>query len=237
MPRRLRVSSGGYVYHVLNRGVGQMRLFTKKLDYEAFEKVLLQAKERLPMRVLAWCVMPNHWHLVLWPHKDGDLSEFMRWLTVTHTQRWHAAHRTAGTGPLYQGRFKSFPIQEDERLLTALRYVERNPLRANLAEHAEDWRWSSLWYRVNGIYRLVDEGPLKLPSNWLRLVQTPETEAELAALRQALQRGSPFGAAAWQERTAERLDLQTTLHPRGRPRKTPPDAPSPENKTPAPIFS
>ena len=89
------------------------------------------------MRVLAWCVMSTHWHLVLWPREDGDLSEFMRWLTVTHTQRWHAAHRTAGTGPLYQGRFKSFPIQEDDHLLTVLRYVERNPLRANLVEEAD----------------------------------------------------------------------------------------------------
>ena len=81
--------------------------------------------------------MPNHWHFVLWPQGDGDLSEFMRWLTVTHTQRWHAAHHTAGTGPLYQGRFKSFPIQADDHLLTVLRYVERNALRANLVERAD----------------------------------------------------------------------------------------------------
>ena len=134
MPRRLRVSSGGYAYHVLNRAVGRMRIFGKERDFEAFEEVIEQAKARLPMRVLAWCVMPNHWHFVLWPRGDGDLSEFMRWLTVTHTQRWHAAHRTAGTGPLYQGRFKSFPIQEDDHLWTVLRYVERNPLRANLVE-------------------------------------------------------------------------------------------------------
>ncbi len=108
MPRRLRVSTGGYAYHVLNRAVGRMRIFGKQRDFEAFEEVIEQAKARLPMRVLAWCVLPNHWHFVLWPRKDGELSEFMRWLTVTHTQRWHAAHRTAGTGPLYQGRFKSY---------------------------------------------------------------------------------------------------------------------------------
>jgi len=111
MPRRLRVSSGGFAYHVLNRAVARERIFRTARDYEAFERVLREAKERLPMRLLAWCVMPNHWHLVLWPRGDGDLSEFMRWLSVTHTQRWHAAHHTSGTGPLYQGRFKSFPIQ------------------------------------------------------------------------------------------------------------------------------
>jgi putative transposase len=108
MPRRLRVASGGYAYHVLNRAVARMRIFGKERDFAAFEEVIGQAKERLRMRVLAWCVMPNHWHFVLWPRGDGDLSEFMRWLTVTHTQRWHAARRTSGTGPLYQGRFKTY---------------------------------------------------------------------------------------------------------------------------------
>ena len=147
MPRRLRMASGGYVYHVLNRAVGRARLFHKSADYAAFEKVLEEAKEWLPTRLLAYCVMPNHWHLVLWPEDDGDLSEFMRWLTVTHTQRWHAHRHTAGTGPLYQGRFKSFPIQDDDHFLTVCRYVERNALRAKLALKAEHWRWSSLWFR------------------------------------------------------------------------------------------
>jgi putative transposase len=137
MPRHLRFSSGGYVYHVLNRAVARDRIFAKLRDYEAFEEVLVAAKQRVPMRLLAWAVLPNHWHLVLWLRGDGDLSEFMRWMTVTHTQRWHAAHRTSGTGPLYQGRFKSFPIEEDEHLWTVLRYVERNALRANLVQWAE----------------------------------------------------------------------------------------------------
>jgi putative transposase len=220
MPRRLRVSSGGYAYHVLNRAVGRMRIFGKARDYEAFEEVLAKAKERFPMRVLVWCVMPNHWHLVLWPRGDGDLSEFMRWLTVTQTQRWHAAHRTSGSGPLYQGRFKSFPIQDDDHLLTVLRYVERNPLRANMVERAEEWQWSSLWRRVHGDpENVLDEGPVDLPRRWRQYVQSPETEAELAALRHSLVRGAPFDETAWQERTAKRLHLQTTLHPRGRPPK------------------
>jgi putative transposase len=219
MPRRLRVASGGYAYHVLNRGVGRLRIFRKQRDFEAFEEVIGEAKSRLPMRVLAWCVMANHWHFVLWPRGDGELSEFMRWLTVTHTQRWHAAHRTAGTGPLYQGRFKSFPIEEDDHLLSVLRYVERNPLRAKLVERADAWRWSSLWHRVHGDEaRLLDDGPLALPRGWLKHVQSPHTEAELEALRRSVVRGAPLGDASWQERTAKRLGLQSTLRPRGRPR-------------------
>ena len=219
MPRRLRFASGGYVYHVLNRAVARDRIFSKRRDYEAFEEVLLEARERVSMRLLAWSVLPNHWHLALWPRGDGELSEFMRWMTVTHTQRWHAAHRTAGTGPLYQGRFKSFPIQEDEHLLTVLRYVERNALRANLVKCAEDWRWSSLWHRVRGDLTVVDQGPLVLPANWLLHVQSAQTEAELAALRRSVLRGNPFGEKWWQERTARRLGLESTLRARGRPRK------------------
>ena len=184
--------------------------------------MLLEAKERVPMRVLAWCVMPTHWHIALWPHEDGDLSEFMRWMTVTHTQRWHAAHRTAGTGPQYQGRFKSFPIEEDDHLGTLLRYVERNALRANLVQRAEDWRWCSLWRRVRGDGTILDEGPLPLPEDWLRHVQSVETEAELAALRHSVVRGTPFGEEAWQARTAKRLGLESTLRARGRPQKSPP---------------
>ena len=221
MPRRLRVSSGGYAYHVLNRAVGRARIFGKPRDFEAFEEVLVEAKKRLPLRLLAWCVMSNHWHLVLWPRGDGDLSEFMRWLTVTHTQRWHAAHHTSGTGPLYQGRFKSFPIQEDDHLLAVLRYVERNPLRANLVRSAGEWRWSSLWHRAHGDSAVLDEGPVALPRDWRRHVQSPQSEAELAALRRSVVRGSPFGEDSSQERTAKRLGLISTLRPRGRPQKSP----------------
>jgi putative transposase len=148
MPRRPRVATGGYVYHALNRAVGRSTVFETVDDYAAFEKVLEEAGQRTRMRLLAFCVMPNHWHLVLWPRADGDLSEYMRWLTNTHTRRWHLAHRTVGTGPVYQGRFKSFPVQEDGHFFTLCRYVERNALRAKLVACAERWRWCSLRHRA-----------------------------------------------------------------------------------------
>jgi len=174
------------------------------------------------MRLLGYCVMPNHWHLVLWPRNDGDLSEFMRWLTVTHTQRWHSHRHTAGSGPLYQGRFKSFPIQDDDHFLTVSRYVERNALRARLALKAEHWRWSSLWHRVHGeASGLLDPGPLPLPKNWLPYVNRDESEGELVQVRKCIIRGSPFGDPSWIRRTAKKLGLDSTLRPRGRPRKKP----------------
>src|SRR5262249_12127375 len=151
--------------------VGRAALFDKSLDYAAFEKVLRQAHEQVPMRLLAYCLLPNHWHLVLWPRKDDDLSEYMHWLTMTHTQRWHAHHHTTGTGPLYQGRFKSFPVEADDHYLTVCRYAERNPLRASLVPRGEHWRWCSLWHRVHGTDGLLlSAGPVPLPEGWLEYV-------------------------------------------------------------------
>jgi putative transposase len=155
MGRPLRAAPGELVYHVLNRANGRQRLFEHDGDYAAFERVLHEARERVAMRLLAYCVMPNHWHLVLWPYRDGDLSRFLGWLTLTHTQRWHAYRQTVGTGHLYQGRFKSFVVQTDDHLLSVCRYVERNAVRAGLVERAEAWRWSSLW-PANAGKRLAD---------------------------------------------------------------------------------
>jgi putative transposase len=216
----LRFASGGFVYHVLNRATGRARIFNKSQDYVAFEHILREVKTRLPMRLLAYCCMPNHWHLVLWPFNDGDLSEWMRWLTVTHTQRWHAHFHSAGSGPLYQGRFKSFPVQEDNHLFAVNRYVERNPLRANLVSQPETWRWGSLWHRIHKTESLLlDDGPLPLPQGWLEQVAEAQSEAEMEALRRSVIRGSPHGDDAWRQRTAKVLGLESTLRSRGRPCK------------------
>ncbi len=144
MGRPKRADEGGLIHYVLNRANARMTIFEKDGDYEAFELVLEEAVDRTQTRLLAYCVMPNHWHLIVWPHQDGEVSRFVGWLTLTHTQRWHAHRHTRGSGHVYQGRFKSFPVQGDEHFLTACRYVERNALRANLVERAEDWRWCSL---------------------------------------------------------------------------------------------
>jgi len=218
MPRRHRNATGGYVHHVLNRAVGRGTIFENAKDYAAFEKVFEEAREQVEMRVLAFCLMPNHWHLMLWPLGDGDLSDYMCWLTNTHTRRWHLAHGTVGTGPLYQGRFKSFPVEEDDHFTTVCRYVERNALRADLVARAEDWRWSSLWHRVNRS-RVVtlDKWPVPRGRNWIQFVNDPETEAELKALRRSVRRETPFGTSDWQQRTAKRLGLESSLRAPGRP--------------------
>jgi len=220
MARRLRCADGGYVYHVLNRAVGRATLFAKPADYAAFEKILRQAWERLAMPLVSYLVMPNHWHLVLWPQHDGALSTYLQWLTVTHVRRWHAHHHTEGSGPIYQGRFKSFPVQQCGHFLTVCRYVERNALRASLVKQAENWRWSSLWHRLHQTQvPWLSEWPMARPGHWLEYVNGAETESELAALRQSVMRGAPYGDEMWQKRTAEALGLQSAFRPRGRQRQ------------------
>ncbi|MEO8497102.1 MAG: transposase, partial [Planctomycetota bacterium] len=127
---KVSAADGGLVYHVLNRANAKMPIFEKQGDSEAFEQVLEQAVERFEMRLLAYCLLNNHWHLVVWPREDGELSRLVGWLTLTHTQRWHAHRHSTGSGHVYQGRFKSFPVQDDEHFLTVCRYVERNAQRA-----------------------------------------------------------------------------------------------------------
>jgi putative transposase len=224
MGRALRSSPGGYVYHALNRSNARAPIFLKDGDYEAFERVMVKSLEHVAgMRLVAYCLMPNHWHLVLWPRRDGELSDFMHWLTLTHTQRWHAHHRDVGSGHLYQGRFKSFPIEADDHYFAVSRYVERNALRAGLVERAEAWHWGSLGRRAGGdaAWRpSLSAGPLPWPAQWLKRVNAAQTEAELEAIRRSVQRGQPFGGDVWVERTAKRLGLTSTLRPVGRPKST-----------------
>ena len=137
MPRTARASQAGYCYHVLNRGNGKRTVFHKDKDYLAFLRLLQQAGERCNMRLLAFCLMGNHFHLAVWPRKDGDLSDYMMWLLTAHVRRYHQHYPSSGH--VWQGRFRAFPIQEDDHLLTVLRYVEPNPVRAGLTERAQDW--------------------------------------------------------------------------------------------------
>jgi putative transposase len=197
-------------------------LFRSDADYRAFEDLLEETLAVRPMRVCAFCLMPNHWHFVVWPRADGDLAAFMQRLTITHATRWQRHRKQVGYGHVYQGRFKSFPVSTDESFYQVARYVERNALRAHLVERAEHWRWSSLWRRTAGTHdqrKWLAPWPLPEPTQWLRIVNRPQTEAELKALRKCVNRGQPYGPESWIERCAEKLGLESTLRPRGRPRR------------------
>lgn len=204
----------------MNRAGGTEPIFAAPNDYHAFEQILEEVHGRIDIRLLSYCLMPDRWQLLLWPRADGDLSEFMRLLTVTHVQRWHAAHGTAGTGSLYQSRFKAFPVQKGEPLLSVCRYIESAAWRAKKARKAENWQWCSLWHRLNKSKEITfARWPVVRPNNWKALVNRPIDEQELATLDNSLLRDAPYGTPRWQKTTAARLGLESTLRARGRPRK------------------
>jgi putative transposase len=221
MGRPLRIIPGGYAYHVINRANAHVQIFAENKDYLCFENILADACEKFSMRLCTYCIMPNHWHLVLWPEKDDELSKFVGWFTLTHTQRWHANHNTTGSGHLYQGRFKSFPVQDDSHFLTLCRYVERNPVSAGLVEKSKDWRWSAMWHRMNRSNNTVplSRWPVDRPENWQHLVDQELNEREAADVRKCIERNRPFGETDWMLKTAFSLGLNSALKTRGRPRK------------------
>ena len=219
MPRRRRVSTAGLVFHVMNRSAKRARLFQSDQDYETFERVLSAALERDDVALFAYCIMPNHWHLLLSPREDGGLSRFMHWLTTTHARRWQIYRKVEGQGAVYQGRFKAAAVSSDDHFLRVCRYVERNALRAALVERAEDWRWSSL-SRIEECDRpriSTADWPVPRPANWASVVNEAQTEAELEAIRTAVRMNQPIGSNEWKDTTAVALGLRS--HRRGRPRK------------------
>ena len=235
MPRTARALTGGLCCHVINRGNGRMKVFRSRDEYAGFVELMDLACQRTAMRVVGCCLMPDHFHLIVWPREDGDLTRWMQCLTTSHVRRHH--QRRGTSGHVWQGRFKLFPIQRrrptaaeraagtlqtKDPLLKVLRYVERNPLRAGLVRRAQDWPWSSLawWLSPDEAPDFGRPGMIQRPRNWLSQVNRAETQADLAALRLSVQRGRPFGTQQWVTRIVRQLGLQSTLRPRGRPRKT-----------------
>ena len=179
MTRKIRNPQPGAIHHVVNRGNRRAVIFHKDGDYDAFVEVLREACERFGMRLLAYSVMPNHWHLVVWPGEDVSLSAFMQWLTTTHVRRYHAHYEIVGTGHLYQDRYRNVVCDNERRVLATIRYVEANALAANLVDSAKDWRWSSLWLRANGDEgKLLSECPIELPANWATYVDVTTKSRE-----------------------------------------------------------
>lgn len=222
MPRPLRADVADIIYHVINRANARSAIFKKEGDYKAFVKVLFEAREKFPVEILAFCIMPNHWHLILKPLQNGSLSRFMAWLTMTHAQRWHAHHNTVGTGHLYQGRYKSFPVQTDKYFLQLTRYVEANPLRAKLVKKAQDWQWGSLWLRERGSMKakaILAQWPIPPSKDYLSLVNKIEPEVQLDYIRNSIVKNRPYGDEVWIKRTAEDLGLESSLRQPGRPQK------------------
>jgi len=229
VPRTARIAPGDWVFHVLNRANGHGALFDSPACYREFLQIVAEVAQIDSMRILAYCAMPNHWHMLLWPRHDGDLARFAQRVSLRHTHRWHTRHQTTGRGHLYQARYKSFAVCSDAHLLTVCRYIERNPLRAGLVSRAEQWPWSSAISHTRVGSGLRDGSavrsdhvpltplPVDLPAEWTRLLDEPRNEDELEAMRSCVRRGLPFGSADWQAQAAERLGLKLDYGRPGRP--------------------
>ncbi|MDO8748762.1 MAG: transposase [Candidatus Omnitrophota bacterium] len=221
MPRVRRTDIGEYVYHIINRANARVQIFDSDKDYQLFEIILEEAVEKFDMRLLSYCIMPNHWHLVLYPKNDGELARFMGWLTNTHTRRWHTEKGTIGQGHLYQGRYKSFLCQDSNHFLTLARYVERNARRANLVKKAENWKWSSVWRRENGAIKqnkLLSTWPVSAPKDYLNWLNQAQTEGDEEAIKKSITKGSPYGDDNWVKSVIKRFSLEQTLRKVGRPK-------------------
>jgi putative transposase len=218
MPRIVRGLGDNIVYHVINRGNGRQGGFHKEKDYEAFMKLITEAKERHSVKLYGYCLMPNHFHMVVRPDRGEELSRWMQWLMTSHVRRYHRHYESSGH--VWQGRYKSFMIQEDSHLLMVLRYIEGNPVRAKIVESAMEWRWSS-HNELSGTKEraLTDKAPVELPDEWTRYVDEPFEDTELGHLRTSVNRQTPFGEAAWQMRICEEFGLGSTVTKRGRPKK------------------
>lgn len=222
MPRLARIDIGNEIYHVINRANGRMQIFNTQEDYLLFEKSMEEAKELTNMRIFAYEIMPNHWHLVLSPRNDGDLGIFMHHLTNKHTRQVHTTTGTIGSGHLYQGRYKSFLIDSENYLLAIIKYVERNVVRAKLVRLCEDWQWGSAWRRINGTAhqkKLIDPPPVALPIDYIKWINTVESLEEINAIRNSVNKGVPYGKERWVDKMVTKFNLETTLRKAGRPKK------------------
>jgi len=217
--------AGGH-YHVINRGNNRAAVFVEPRDYGEFVRLIELAQAHVHLDILAVCLMPNHFHLVVAQDGAADISRWMHWLLTTHSHRHHLRHESSGR--VWQGRFKAFAIERDDHLLTVMRYVERNALRSGIVGRAEDWAWGSLAWRLGGMAPGLLAAPsVVLPPDWLAFVNEPQTAEELDALRACVNHQRPFGEEAWVQDASARPGMIGPRRPRGRPRKpVRPDGPT-----------
>jgi len=204
----------------MNRGVRRLRLFESPHDYQLFLMCVEQGRRQHPVKILAFCVMPNHFHLLVQPTEDWQLPAFMKVSVGTHAKRWNSMRERVGQGAVYQGRYRAFPLFTDLHFLRACRYVERNPLRAGLVPRAEGWHWSSLNHDCRKFnVPALDPWPILRPENWVELVNESEAATDLDLIRNSVTNSIPFGPDQWAARVAATLQLRSYPRRPGRPRK------------------
>jgi putative transposase len=218
MPRHNRVSPDGFVQHVLNRGDHRETLFHKPDDFHAFVLVVAETACRIPMRILAYCIMRNHFHLLLWPYRGCDLPDFMQILMNLHIGRYRRHYPPASPGHIYQGRYTNSIVETGPAVLRVAKYVETNALNAGLVKRAEDYRWSSASpHALEDDRPILAEWPVGKPGDWLTLLNLRTPAQELQRIQRSAARGAPYGSSAWVDAVVKQYSLEHTIRRRGRP--------------------
>ena len=221
MPRQARVDIAGEVYHVINRANARTLIFETVGDYQAVLGSLEETLKNIPLDIFSFCIMSNHWHFAVKPKVDGDMGRFFGKFTQKLTQRWHKYHQTVGSGHLFQGRFKSFLVQTDPYFIRLMKYIEANPLRAGLVSKAEEWRWGSLFLRLNNQEQasiIMSPWPVDMPSDYLQLVNQPLGKVFLDQVRGSVIRGRPLGKDEWVTNKVNEYGLECSLREPHRPK-------------------
>jgi len=173
MPRRPRVLEQNVVYHVFNRRTDRQLLFPSPRAFDEFLELIQKGRDRYNVRICAYCVMDTHWHQAIWiPQNEGvpEVVKYLRRLSTSHAVRFRRSSATRGNGHVYQDRYKSKPVFTAAHYWTLLRYIEGNPVTGGRVERAEHWPWSSLTDRLHGRRRILDPGPVPLPTDWAEMV-------------------------------------------------------------------
>ena len=196
MPRPLRVIPDGIPQHIVNRGNRRATVFATAPDYLGFLAALADAAERTTVRLVSFCLMPNHWHLVLWPVVGKEISRYMQLVMNDHIRDLQSRHGTSGTGHIYQGRFRNSHILSERQFVNVCRYVEANPLCAGLVNRAENWPWSSLARSgpAEGV-NILAPWPFQRPRRWLDDVNNPQSDAIQRKIQRSLGRQSKTALA------------------------------------------
>lgn len=205
MPRSLRITPPGIPFHALNRGNEKRQLFRNPRDYDTFMRLLEIACARFAINCLAYCLMPNHWHLILVGRTDRAISDALQWVTCRHACHLRRREGTVGQGHVYQARFHSFPIGSRYHLLNVVRYVEGNARRAALVERAEEWRWSSLWDRPRMSTSVLSPLPCALSEDWTEIVNATVSPRLRQRLLESVQTSRPYGPSRWVKKHSDRF--------------------------------
>lgn len=218
MPRIARGLADNQIYHIINRGNRREAVFHDNYDYEKFLKLLIESKEKYAIKIYAYCLMPNHFHLVIYTKYADSLSQAMHWISSSYVRYYNKRYNISGH--LWQGRYKSFIVQEDSYLLVLLKYVEANPKRARIVKDCIDYKYSSANNRIKNNENLItDEVPILLPADWYTYINSDEKITDIESIRNCITRQAPLGDKNWKYMVSKKYNLESTMNPRGRPKK------------------